>query len=114
MLAKGITIFDEFSDYIPLHTWTRSETSSIARSHGGPGGKGIIDYGDNEANAGVQRCRCGSSAKICHTYTFTYTLSHAHNITCFICSYLKANAKHLKSAGRKAVGVQVPLRAPMK
>jgi hypothetical protein len=52
MLAKGIAIFDEISDYIPPDTWPRSATYSTARSHGGPGGKGIIDYGDNGADVG--------------------------------------------------------------
>jgi hypothetical protein len=35
------------------------------------------------------------------TYTFTYTFSQLREITCFICSYLKTNAKHLKSVGLK-------------
>ena len=48
------------------------------------------------------------------TYTFTCTLPQFLKITRFICFTLRANSTHLKSAGRKAVGVQVPLRAPEK
>ena len=47
------------------------------------------------------------------TYTFTCTLPQFLKITRFICLTLRANSTHLKSAGRKAVGVQVPLWAPI-
>jgi hypothetical protein len=56
--------------------------------------------------SGIGRCQ--------QTYTFAYTLSQCVEINpCKMC-ILQIYANNLKSAARKGVGVQVPLRAPLK
>jgi hypothetical protein len=50
------------------------------------------------ASPGRFRGHPPKSAGARQTYTFTRTFSQLREITCFICCYLRTNAKHLKSA----------------
>ena len=52
------------------------------------------------------------SPNLSKTYTVSYTLTHAHKISMFICHTVQVDVYTSKSVGRKAVWVRLPPPAP--